>query len=262
MKTEVGVIISGGSALARRCVESNRGAAVRYAVAMGSALIVACAHAIDDGAAAKADESIYSGVGGIPGAINLGLTGRRGKTTSGLTVRTLLEKQRIATRGTYTESGRSHFGGDLGEDVRLVRTVGESVSMNGHVCPENVPRRVYDISAINVEITLNQYHDFFPGYMYVLTENVDRVREDEAANEEARWETDDPGTVSNGLQGDVIQPLAIRVNQGECLVINLTNDVEDEDASFHLHGSSLVVSETGQPATSVNPDTNIESGAT
>ncbi len=212
--------------------------------------------------AEEANDSIYQGVAGIPGAINLGLTGQRGKTIKTLAARYLMEQQKIAVDGVFTESGQQHFGGDLREDVRLVRTAAESVSMAGQLCPDSAPKRIYDVTTINVDITLNQYHDFYPGYMYVLTENIDAVREEEERNEEARWATDDPGAVSNGLQGDIIQPLAVRVNQGECLIVNLTNEVEDEDVSFHLHGSSLVVSDTGQPATSVNPDTNIAPGDT
>ncbi len=211
--------------------------------------------------AEDASQSIYSGLAGIPGAINLGLTGTRGSANPALAARHLQQKQRLAIDGTYTQSGRQHFGGDLREDVRLVRTATDSVR-RGHACPSDVKKRVYDITAINVEITLNQYHDFYPGYMYVLTENIDAVREEEAQNEDARWSKDDPGAISNGLSGDIIQPLAIRVNQGECLVVNLSNEVEDEDVSFHLHGSSLVVSDTNEPASSVNPDTNVASGET
>ena len=211
--------------------------------------------------AEAASESPDAARSGIPAAINLGLTGRRGTTSATLAARHLQEQQRVALQGTYTQSGRRHFGGDLREDVRLVKTVTESV-VRGHRCPEDAVRRVYDVTAINVDITLNQYHDFHPGYMYVLSENVDAVREEEAHNEEARWAKDDPGAVSNGLSGDAIQPLAIRVNQGECLVIKLRNEVDDEDVSLHMHGSSLVVSETGQPAVAVNPDANVAPGET
>ncbi len=211
--------------------------------------------------AEDASQSIYSGTAGIPGAINLGLTGARGQIKN-LAARHLFQQQKIrqqqiVSNGVYTQSGQQHFGGDLREDVRLVRTATESVDRQGHKCPVDAPKRHYDITAINVDITLNQYHDFYPGYMYVLTENIEEVREEETRNEEARYERHDPGAVSNGLQGDFIQPLAIRVNQGECLVVKLSNEVEDEEVSFHLHGSSLVVTDTGEPATSVNPDTNV-----
>ena len=57
---------------------------------------------------------------------------------------------------------------------------------------------------INVEITLNRWLDFYPGYMYVLTENIDKARAEEAKNKEARdKEGFDPGAVSTGLQGDI-----------------------------------------------------------
>ena len=38
----------------------------------------------------------------------------------------------------------------------------------GGKCPATAPVKQYNVSAINVEITLNQWLDFYPGYMYVL----------------------------------------------------------------------------------------------
>ncbi len=234
------------------------------ALALAGGLVVSGSAAYGHGEertkeAEDASQSIYSGAAGIPAAINLGLTGRKGSIDPSLAARHLMEKQKVALEGTYTQSGKQHFGGDLREDVRLVRTATDSVR-RGHRCPADVTKRVFDVTAINVDITLNQYHDFYPGYMYVLTENIEKVREEEQRNEDARYELNDPGAVTNGLSGDIIQPLAIRVNQGECLVVNLSNEVEDEDVSFHLHGSSLVVAATGEPASAVNPDTNVAPG--
>ncbi|MCA9421603.1 MAG: hypothetical protein KC592_11310, partial [Nitrospira sp.] len=59
------------------------------------------------------------------------------------------------------------------------------------------PVRNYDVSAINVEISLNQWLDYYPGYMYALTENIDKIREEEAKNAEAREKEGhaDPGAV-------------------------------------------------------------------
>ncbi|MBI3606308.1 MAG: hypothetical protein HY202_09860 [Nitrospirae bacterium] len=86
----------------------------------------------------------------------------------------------------------------------------ESVATGGK-CPANAPVRTLDISAINVEITLNQWLDYHPGYMYVLTENIPAVRAEEKRNQEARKMPGyNPGAVSTGLQGDMIQPLSIR----------------------------------------------------
>ncbi len=134
----------------------------------------------------------------------------------------------------------------------------EPVATSGGRCPSTAPVRKYDISAINVEITLNQWLDFYPGYMYVLTENVEKVRAEEAKNAKAREnEKDqyDPGAVTNGIQGDYIQPLVIRGNQGDCIKITLRNALEGGDAvSLHIHGPSMVISATGKPATTTNPD--------
>jgi manganese oxidase len=69
----------------------------------------------------------------------------------------------------------------------------------------------------------------------------------------------DPG----GLQGDAIQPLILRVNQGECLRIALRNDLAGgEPASLHLHGSSLYVARDGTPAVARNPGAMASPGQT
>ena len=196
----------------------------------------------------------------VPGAINLGLTG--GSQSGSYAGGYLENKMGKKAAGTYQQSGRAHFNNEPHVDVPLmVAAAGETV-VPGARAPKDAPVRTYNVSAINADITLNQYHDFFPGYMFVLTEDVDKVRKEELRNEDARFEENDPGAVSNGLSGDAIQPLAIRVNQGERLVIVLKNEVEEERVSLHLHGSSLVVQSTGQPATSTNADAYVESGKT
>ena len=133
----------------------------------------------------------------------------------------------------------------------------EPVSMTGGLCPKTAPVRNYDVSAINVEITLNQWLDYYPGYMYALTENIDKVRAEEAKNAEAREEEGhhNPGGVINGIQDQWIQPLVIRGNQGDCVKITLRNKLEfGEEVSLHINGSDMVMSKTGQPATTTNPD--------
>ncbi|MBI5197043.1 MAG: multicopper oxidase domain-containing protein, partial [Nitrospirae bacterium] len=139
-------------------------------------------------------------------------------------------------------------------------STGESVTAGGR-CPQGAPVKKYDVSAINVEITLNQWLDYHPGYMYVLTENIQRVREEERINQAARKkEGYDPGAVTTGMQTDMIQPLVIRGSQGDCVVINLQNQLEDEDVGIHIHGSSMIVQSTGQAAVAANPDSNVKPG--
>ncbi|MDP7016664.1 MAG: cytochrome c peroxidase, partial [Pirellulaceae bacterium] len=208
----------------------------------------------------------------VPGAINLGQTGRRkaGSYAANYLQNKLGEK---VYGGTYQQSGQKHFGSEPHVDVPLMVAAQAETVVAGARGPADAPVREYNVSAINAQISLNQYHDFFLGYMFVLTEDVEKVRAEENRNADARFNEDDandPGAVTNGLSGDVaIQPLAIRVNQGERLVINLKNetgggldDLDPEKVSFHLHGSSLVVQASGQPATSTNADAYVLPGQT
>jgi manganese oxidase len=161
------------------------------------------------------------------------------------------------TGGMFNNMSMMHQYGAGGQDLLLVsdpRT--EPVMGPGGRCPANAAVRKYDISAINVEISLNQWLDYYPGYMYVLTENIDKVRAEEAKNKEAREkEGHDPGAVTNGLQSQWIQPLVIRANQGDCVKITLQNKLEGgEDVSMHIHGSSMVISASGKTAATTNPD--------
>ena len=139
---------------------------------------------------------------------------------------------------------------------------GESVYA-GAACPASAPVRGYHLAAINVEITLNRYLDYERhGRMYVLEENLARVRQEEAQNKAARLDQAEPA-VSVGLQGDAIQPLILRVNQGECLRLTLRNAFDDnQPASLHLHGSSLHLTTTGAPAIANNLDALVRQGAT
>jgi hypothetical protein len=146
--------------------------------------------------------------------------------------------------GFYNDVNMMHQYGAGNQDVLLMSNTGEPVSATGGRCPKTAPVRQYDISAINVEITLNQWLDFYPGYMYVLTENIDKVRDEETRNREAREKDGyDPGAVKNGLQSQWIQPLVIRGNQGDCVKMTLRNQLEGgEEVSLNVHGSSMVVS--------------------
>jgi FtsP/CotA-like multicopper oxidase with cupredoxin domain len=132
----------------------------------------------------------------------------------------------------------------------------------GTRCAPAAPLRAYHVIAINVQITLNRYLDYDPqGRMYVLEEDLARVRQEEAQNKAARASKGEMA-VSLGLQGDAIQPLVLRVNQGECLRVTLRNDLtNNEPASLHIHGSSLYVAATGAPAIATTPEAIARPGA-
>ena len=122
-------------------------------------------------------------------------------------------------------------------------------------CDPAIPVREYKVVAVNLEITLNRFLDYDPeGRMYVLEGELERVRREEAQNRDARTNGTEPA-VSLGLQGDAIQPLILRVNQGQCLRISLRNDMDTEEpVSLHLHGSGLHLADTGKPAIATNAD--------
>ena len=152
--------------------------------------------------------------------------------------------------GGFHDSWAAH---QLGQSYLLGPTEAAAKVYKGAHCPGNIPVKQYNISAINVEVTLNQWGDYYPGYMYVLDKNIDKVRAEEEKNAASREEALDPGAVSNGLQGDAIQPLVIRANQGECVRIKFSNQLEDEDAGFQINGSAMIISSTGQPNTAATP---------
>ena len=161
------------------------------------------------------------------------------------------------TGGQYNNINMMHQYGAGNQDLLLMSNPSaEPVSMGGGRCPASAPVRSYDVSAINVEITLNMWLDFYPGYMYVLTENIDKVRAEETKNKDARdVEGYNPGAVMNGLQNQWIQPLVLRGNQGDCVKLTLRNQLEGtEEVSLNIHGSSMVMAATGQPASTTNPD--------
>ncbi|MFQ5444496.1 MAG: hypothetical protein ACE5EK_07760, partial [Nitrospinales bacterium] len=162
-----------------------------------------------------------------------------------------------STGGAYHGSWAAH---QLSQGFLLGPTEASDKVRKGAHCPSNAPVRSYDITAINVEITLNQWGDYFPGYMYVLTKNIAQVRKDEKTNAKARKDDLDPGAIITGLQGDTIQPLAIRANQGECVRFKVTNQVEDEDIGFQVNGSAMIISSSGLPVTAASPGAIIPAG--
>ena len=151
------------------------------------------------------------------------------------------------------ESGAN--GHESNEGIVLVGGEGGESVVSGVFCDPEAPVREYRVAAIDIEITLNRFLDFDPdGRMFVLEEDLDRARKEEAQNRLARRGGTDPA-VSIGLQGDAIQPLIIRANQGDCLRITLRNAIDArEPASIHIHGSGLYVAATREAATAANPD--------
>src|SRR4029077_12675430 len=110
-----------------------------------------------------------------------------------------IERQ-VQTKGPFQGAG-AHA---MQQGVLLVAEDQDKVKVTqGARCPAQAPVRAFDITTINVEITVNRFGDFYPGYMYVLTENVVGVREEEAKNLAARDSDDSAvggGAVGNGFR--------------------------------------------------------------
>ena len=79
-------------------------------------------------------------------------------------------------------------------------------------CPPGSTFKSFDVSVIDVPITYNRYGDNDPyGLAYVLTADAAAIR---------------AGTKP-------LEPLVLRANEGDCIVVNLTNDVDWDFFSQH-----------------------------
>jgi len=69
-------------------------------------------------------------------------------------------------------------------------TLGAETTESVHTgarCTPDAPVRAFAVVAVNVEITLNRFLDYDPqGRMYVLQDDLPRVRQEEAQNRAAR----------------------------------------------------------------------------
>ncbi len=132
-------------------------------------------------------------------------------------------------------------------------------------CLDGAPVKEYDVHAIDVTITLNRWGDHVEqAYMYALEANIPALRAFEQALEDDREEPESltVARVSHGLRQDLIQPLVIRANVGECLRINLTNSLTDgQPASMHILGLPHTATNASS-AVGENPDTFVAPGDT
>ncbi|MBI4498244.1 MAG: multicopper oxidase domain-containing protein, partial [Chloroflexi bacterium] len=160
------------------------------------------------------------------------------------------------------------------EGFPLVGSTAPGVLLGGQLCPPGVPLKVYDVVALNVEITLNRFRDFDPeGKMYALASEVAAIRAKEAGNRALRdaLNQGDFATITQqglgpepGLGDDPIQPLTLRANKGECVAITLTNQLA-EPVGLFVQGAQQVLASgpaTGETATAANPAAAAAPGGT
>ncbi|ADO68269.1 hypothetical protein [Stigmatella aurantiaca] len=119
------------------------------------------------------------------------------------------------------------------------QTSGSPVSEEARLaagCAPGAPVRTYALAALSVDIPLNMHGDHIPrGLMYVLEQDVPAVRAQERRAAHER--------VSPGLGEDPIQPLVLRANLGECLVLSFTNRLEQGPAALSIEGLGFTVLE-------------------
>jgi len=136
----------------------------------------------------------------------------------------------------------------------------------------SAPQRVFNVSAIDVDIVVNRTGDHDPyGYMYVLQSNLAAVRAFEAklkvasAIDDAKdangnivtpWpvlvaQNPNAAQVTNGLGQDPIQPLVLRARLGECVVINLKNEIVNAPRGGP-NGNPVITQPGGVPQVSID----------
>src|SRR5262249_29027636 len=174
------------------------------------------------------------------------------------------DAQAQQTSGAFNHTSMMHqyMGGDGSSFLLMTDSgKGEPVMTSGGRGPAGAPTKQYDVSMINIHVTRNRGLEYCPGYMYTLREYREKARAEEPKNKDGREKDGfDPGAVSTGLQGDVIQPLVLRGNQGDCVKLTLRNQMESEDGSMFIQASSMIVGATGKPARPTNPESTIAPG--
>jgi hypothetical protein len=110
----------------------------------------------------------------------------------------------------------------------------------GNPCVAGQTARAFNVSLINLPLFLNRFGDVVPeGRMYVLDENIAKVR--------AGFK--DAANPAKANENDLIEPLTLRVNQGECVEVRFTNRLNEpapavnqqvrNSAIFTLPGATL-----------------------
>lgn len=140
-------------------------------------------------------------------------------------------------------------------------------------CEDQSKWREYHVSAIDVKMVLNRFGDRDDdAFMYVgakrqseLDKKIQAIQDWQNQPGCTRW--DQPGghkpCVSTGLRDDLVQPLVLRANLGQCLVIHFTNQLDpnkkpalpldqrewpnDGKASLDVSGLAYSVEKAGVP---------------
>lgn len=110
--------------------------------------------------------------------------------------------------------------------------------------PETGKVRVFHIEAIQIPIVYNRYGDYDPnGLLYVLEEDSERIKKEALQ----RFEMDIPQPYKE------VQPLVIRVNQGDTVKVRFRNSL-NRRLSIHVQGLSYDVNTSDGSSVGCNDD--------
>ncbi|HTD77074.1 MAG TPA: multicopper oxidase domain-containing protein, partial [Chloroflexota bacterium] len=130
-------------------------------------------------------------------------------------------------------------------------------------CPNGATVKTFSITAIDVTMPLNRFGDHdAAAHMYALNGKIGNpttagtIRYQEAQFNNPATQAD---SVSLGLNGfpqqqadgsvkvmeDAIQPLAIRANGGDCVVVNFTNGMASGNVGLHIDGLNFQMTSSG-----------------
>lgn len=114
--------------------------------------------------------------------------------------------------------------------------------------------RSFNVSAIDLTMTLNRFGDNDPfAYMYALDSRIPAIRAEEKANRDSGVANQPAAGVSPGLREDLIQPLMLRANLGDCVRINFTNRLTKAPVTSNAPTATTAVQAGGVPAVSISP---------
>lgn len=201
---------------------------------------------------------------------------RNDENVSSDTIGAEFERESATRRGFLQGSGMLASSGMLysgsllqsSEDVlssgKNDKTVPEEPTNGGTI-------RYFDVHAIDVDIVYNRYGLHQPvGAMYALGEDVDRIREVSGkrpcgnnvvfdGRDASNFCADIPEDELAGPDSRLIQPLTLRVNKGDIVVIKFHNDL-DRRASIHQLGLPYDVRNSDGLSVGTNPDTTVPPG--
>lgn len=134
----------------------------------------------------------------------------------------------------------------LAGGVFAVAGVPVSNAVTGSVCPTGARAIAYDVVAMDVDIVFNDYGDHNPNAaMYALASDETEIRAQVAAH---------PGKVTQ-----LVRPLVIRANKGDCVTVNLLNKL-NRRAGFHVQGLAFDVQGDDGSKVGDNVDSTVAPG--